>query len=173
MIGPANGMDRRAFLSGAAAAVLNPMQAAQASPSPSTLTLEQEAQAFLKTYVEGWLPLETRANEAASWQALTDVSPNRTEEQTARNLELAQYMGRPEFIKMMRGLVEHQAELEPLTIRQFEKARLRAAEAPKTMPDLVKARAQTEANQSAIQDGNQFSFKRDGREPPRTPRKPT
>ncbi len=48
-------------------------------------------------------------------------------------------------------------------MRQLEKARLRAAEAPATVPEVVKARIKAEADQSAAQDGFAYTLNRKGK----------
>ena len=54
-------------------------------------------------------------------------------------------------------------KLADLTVRQLEKARLRAAEAPGTIPEVVKARTEAEARQSATQDGFVYTLERPGK----------
>ncbi len=151
---------RRGFLKGSLAAMAGLLGGRSWAASE---TLEQEAQAFLEGYVKGWLPLET-ASQEASWLALTDVGPAHTDEQVKKNLEVSRYVGRPEFIKTIERLLEKRSALEDLTVRQLEKARLRAAEAPGTVPEVVEARATAEAKQSAAQDGYRFVRKTNGRE---------
>ncbi len=160
MTKPGHIAGRRDFLRGALAATAGGFEVAVRA---STVTLEQEARAFLETYVQGWLPLETAAQEA-SWAASTDVSLAHTEEQVKRNVELSRFVGQPDFIKAIQRFLEHKGQLSDLTIRQLEKARLRAAEAPGTIPDVVSARANAEAKQSAVQDGYPFVLAADGRE---------
>ncbi len=153
--------DRRAFLGGALAAVASSTLAASRTGAAHQAGPEQEARAFLKQYTQGWLPLEKAANEA-SWTALTDVSETHTQTQAERNLDLSRYVGQPEFIQTLNRLLAVRDKLEPITVRQLEKARLRAAEAPGTRPELVEARARAEAEQSAAQDGYRFLINRKG-----------
>jgi len=120
---------------------------------------QEEADAFLSRFVKGWLPLQTAADEG-NWVASTDVSETHTAVQVARNIELDRYVGAPEVIETVCRLLEHRAELNDLTARQLEKIRLRAAEAPGTIPEIVTARAQAEAKQAAIQDSYAFSIRR-------------
>ncbi len=71
-----------------------------------------------------------------------------------------------EVIDTVRRLLERKAALNDSTIRQLEKVRLRAAEAPGTIPEVVKARAEAEARQAAAQDGFAFRIHRGDRETP-------
>ncbi len=146
--------DRRRFLRETLAASCGPFvfQATTAFAEEPSGSARKEADAFLARYVEGWLPLDTAASEAA-WVAMTDVRPEHTAEQVARSLLVSQFVGAPEVIETTKSLLDRKADLDDLTVRQLEKVRLRAAEAPGTIPDVVRARTEAEANQSAIQDG--------------------
>jgi peptidyl-dipeptidase A len=62
----------------------------------------------------------------------------------------------------VRRLLDRKTELDDLTIRQLEKIRLRAAEAPGTIPEVVTACVKAEAKQAAVQDGYVFSIQRGG-----------
>jgi len=126
-------------------------------------TPQEEADAFLSRFVEGWPPLQTAADEA-EWVASTDVSEAHTAVQVAKDIELNRYVGAPEVIETVRRLLEHRAELNDLTAWQLEKIRLRAAEAPGTIPEVVTARAKAEAQQAAIQDSYGFSIRRQAQE---------
>ncbi len=124
--------------------------------------LRGEAKAFLEAYQAGWLPLETAPNEAA-WVALTDVSEAHTAAQVAAAQPLNEFVGSTRVIATVRKLLDGKAGLDDRTARQLEKVRLRAAEAPGTVPDVVKARTEAEAAQSAAQDGFVYTLKREGR----------
>ncbi len=71
--------DRRDFLRLTLAAT----GAGLGASAPGVPRAEDDAQAFLKAYNDGWLPLETAANEAA-WIAGTDVSEAHTAAQIAK-----------------------------------------------------------------------------------------
>jgi peptidyl-dipeptidase A len=126
-------------------------------------TVQNQADAFLSHFVEGWLPLQTAAEEA-NWAASTDVSEVHTATQVVKNLELNRFVGAPDVIAMVSRLLEQKGGLDDLTVRQLEKVRLRAAEAPGTIPEVVNGRAEAEAKQSATQDGFTFSIRREGRD---------
>jgi peptidyl-dipeptidase A len=113
---------------------------------------QARAEAFLARYVEAWLPCETALNEA-QWLASTDVSDAHSEAQVARALELNRVVGAPEVIETVQALLAQKDRLDEITVRQLEKVRLRAAEAPGTLPEIVRARAEAEARQAATQDG--------------------
>ena len=159
-------LDRRDFLRGslAAAVGISLIAQAEADGAPAA-SIQQEADAFLARFVPGWLPLETAASEA-NWVAMTDVTEAHTTAQIARNLEVNRYVGAPEVIDTVRRLLAHKDALDDPTLRQLEKVRLRAAESPGTIPEIVKARAEAEAKQTAAQDGFTFRIRRGGSETP-------
>ncbi len=163
-------LDRRDFLRGSLAAAAGtvglPIIAhGRAAVAASVAPIQQEADAFLARFVPGWLPLETAASEA-NWVAMIDVSEAHTAAQVVRNLEVNRYVGATEVIDTVRRLLAHKDELNDLTLRQLEKVRLRAAESPGTVPEIVKARAEAEAKQTATQDGFAFRIRRGGSETP-------
>ena len=161
--------DRRDFLRLALAASAlghrGPAPASSAGPARAS-----EAQDFLKGYDVGWLPLETAGNNAA-WVAATDVSEAHTAAQVAANQAVSDFVGSTRVIETTRDLLGKKGDLDDLTVRQLEKVRLRAAEAPATVPDAVKARIKAEADQSAAQDGFAYTLKPpNGKLPRNTPR---
>jgi peptidyl-dipeptidase A len=160
---PSPSPDRRAFLRQTlAAAAAGPLAiAADSRARGAGPSAQEEADAFLASYVEGWLPLETDANGAA-WVASTDVTEAHTAEQVEKNQALSEFVGAPRVIEAVRRLLSRKAELDELTVRQLEKVRLRAAEAPGTAPEVVKARNLAEAAQSAAQDSFAFTLERPG-----------
>ena len=123
---------------------------------------EAAAVDFLKHYVDGFLPLYQASSEAA-WAASTDVSEAHTADQVKRGQALNEFVGSRNVLD---GLKRHLAagdKLTDLTTRQLEKARLKAAEAPATIPTVVKARTEAEARQSATQDGFVYTLDRPGK----------
>jgi peptidyl-dipeptidase A len=128
------------------------------------VTPEEQAAQFLEQFVRGWLPLQTAAEEA-NWAASTNVSEAHTARQVAKNLEVNRFVGSPQVIETVQALLKHKESLRDETVRQLEKIRLRAAEAPGTVPLVVKARAEAEAKQSAVQDGFAFTLHRPGKNP--------
>ncbi len=157
---------RRAFLRRAlAAASAGPIAlGATLRGSAGFRAVEPEAAEFLVSYVQGFLPLTTAANEAA-WAASTDVSEGHTAAQIRKAQTLNEFVGAPDVIARVRGLLDRKADLADSTARQLEKVRLRAAEAPGTIPEVVKARTEAEARQSATQDGFAYTLERPGKPP--------
>jgi peptidyl-dipeptidase A len=158
-------LDRRGFLRQTAAMAAGTMGISTAAQGRSPLfaapKLQDEADAFIAGYVKGWLPLETAANEA-SWAASTDVTEAHTAAQVAANQKVNEFVGARGVIAKVKQLLDHRDKLDDLTVRQLEKIRLRAAEAPGTVPEVVKARTEGEAKQAAAQDGFVYVLKRDG-----------
>jgi peptidyl-dipeptidase A len=141
--------------------------------APGTLALGQQgdgtdlegtASNFLKHYVDGYLPLYKASSEAA-WAASTDVSEAHTAEQIVRGQALNEFVGSPRVIGAIKMYLGPRQKLTELTARQFEKVRLKAAEAPGTIPEIVKARTEAEAKQSATQDGFVYTLERPGKPP--------
>ena len=97
------------------------------------MTPEEQAMQFLEHFIEGWLPLQTAAEEA-NWAAWTDVSESHTVLQVAKNLEVNRFVGAPQVIETVQSLLKNKESLRDETVRQLEKIRLRAAEAPGTVP---------------------------------------
>jgi peptidyl-dipeptidase A len=118
-------------------------------------TPQEEADAFLARYVNAWLPLETAANEA-SWVAATDVSEEHSKRQVELTLAVDRMVGAPKVIERIKYLLGKKSELTDLTVRQLDKALLRAAGSPGSIPEVVEARTEAEAAQSAKQDGYEF-----------------
>jgi peptidyl-dipeptidase A len=123
---------------------------------------EKMASDFLRAYVGGYLPLYTAASEA-SWAASTDVSEAHTADQIVKAQALNEFVGAPSVITTVKTLLDQRKDLSDLTIRQLEKIRLKAAEAPGTVPEVVKARTEAEAKQSATQDGFVYTLERSGK----------
>jgi peptidyl-dipeptidase A len=149
---------RRRFLGTAAAFTAVGTSGLPASELSLILDTESEAKAFLETFVTGWLPLET-ASSKADWVAVTDVTEEHTAEQIRLEQVRNQYVGRPATIEQVKAFLAKRSELSDLTIRQLEEVRLMAAEAPGTIPEVVKARTEAEALQSAKQDGFVYPMK--------------
>ena len=122
---------------------------------------EAAAGDFLKHYVEGYLPLY-RASSAATWAASTDVSEAHTADQIARGQALNEFVGSRDVIDGLKRHLGGGVKLSESTTHQLDKVRLKAAEAPATIPDVVKARTEAEARQGATQDGFVYTRERPG-----------
>jgi peptidyl-dipeptidase A len=153
------GVDRRAFLKAAAVVAVGAGSGSGTGAARAESELSKEADAFLAKYVERWLPLDTKGSEAA-WAAATDVSEAHTAAQVAASQAVNEVVGAPEVIDEVLRLLGRKGELSDLQARQLEKIRLRAAESPGTIPEVVKARTEAEAKQSAAQDGFVFTVKK-------------
>lgn len=151
---------RREFLRQAAAASLVPL-VANAATGATPASAQEEADAFLKRYENGWRPKDRDASEA-SWNALIDVTDAHTEAQVRANQTLNEFVGSPGVIKRVKELLDRKADLNDLNVRQLEKVRLRAAESPGSIPEIVKARTEAEAKQSATQDAFAYVLKSGG-----------
>jgi peptidyl-dipeptidase A len=156
--------DRRRFLVQSLAVIASPAVASAARLTDESV--QESATRFLEEYNTSWLPLETASNNAA-WTALTDVTEAHTAAQVAASQKLNDFVGSKPVLEKLKTLLDARDQLDELTVRQLEKARLRAAEAPATIPDVVTARIEAEARQSAAQDGFVYL-----REMPDAPAKP-
>ncbi len=159
---------RRKFLRAAlAASTVGPValgSSLRGAAFGATATVGEEALAFLHEYVEGFLPLTTASSEA-SWAASTDVSEAHTAAQIEKAQAVNEFVGSPRVIDTVRTFLNdsNKPKLDDLTVRQLEKVRLRAAEAPGTIPDVVRARTEAEAKQSAAQDGFTYTLQHPGK----------
>ncbi|WP_165249992.1 M2 family metallopeptidase [Paludisphaera soli] len=150
---------RRDFLKAAAVAAAGTLPGRTEAFGSRAPDIQEEVDAFLNEHVARWLPLETKAGQAA-WEASTDVSEAHTAAQVTANQAVNQVVGAPEVIEKVARFLGEKDRLTELQVRQLEKVRLRAAEAPGTLPDVVKARVQAEADQSARQDGFVYTLKK-------------
>ena len=141
---------RRRFLRQSLAILAAPAVASSARAGDEAP--QEAATRFLDEYNAAWLPLETEANNAA-WLALTDVKEAHTAAQVAASQKLNDFVGSKHVLEQIKKLLAQRDGLDDLTVRQIEKARLRAAEAPATIPEVVTSRIEAEAKQSAAQDG--------------------
>jgi peptidyl-dipeptidase A len=131
---------------------------AQAQPgAPSALA--ERADRFLNLVNASYQAVYT-VEQRALWDAATDVSPVHDAAAEAAGKARAAFNGNPAVILEAKSLLEHRAELEPLTVRQLERVLLNAAEGPMTNPDLVRARIEAETKQASTLNG--FSFVLDG-----------
>ncbi len=121
---------------------------------------QDDATAFLATYDPEYVRLYT-ASASAAWVSSTDVSEAHTTARAAADQLLAEYTGAVAVIERARALLEHRADLAPLTARQLDRMLFQAAQAPQTVPDLAARRVAAEAQQSARLDGYQFCMTRD------------
>ena len=97
----------------------------------------------------------------AEWKASTDVTDLHTGERIGAERALAAFRGSRYVIENSRQLLGLKPSLSDLEFRELDKILLNAAESPATIPDVVRAKIETEARLSATLDG--FTFCLDGR----------
>jgi peptidyl-dipeptidase A len=130
-----------------------------------TTETRTDARRFLDQYSREYQRLHIRASEAA-WLAMTDVKEEHTQASAKARQEVDAYVGRQDNMETLAALRMRAWGLSPLTAREVEHAWMLAANAPGIVPDLVKRRAEAEAEQSMKQDGFQFTLS-DSDEPAR------
>lgn len=115
---------------------------------------DPEVAAFLDAYSKQYVAKYTASSEAA-WRAGTDVSEKHTNEQVVADLAFSEFAGAADTVTKLKAFKQRDS-LSDLQRRQVEKALLKAAESPATIPDVVKARVAAEARQRATLDGFRF-----------------
>jgi peptidyl-dipeptidase A len=130
-------------------------------PAPSP---QGEAQAFLAAYQERYAALVSEASEAewASNTRIVEGDETNAARTRAANEALAAFTGSVETIETARRLLAEREELEPLSVRCLERVLYLAADAPQTVPELVKARIAAETAQTERLYG--FTFTLEGAE---------
>lgn len=121
---------------------------------------QQRADRFLSMYNSIAQKLYAVSGEA-SWKAYTDVTDQHIGERIAADRAYGAFAGSNYVIDETKALLDNKAELGDLTTRQLEKILLSAAQYPGTIPDVVNARIEQEAKQSAVLDT--FSYCADQR----------
>ncbi len=122
---------------------------------------QQRANQFLDMYNTMSQKLYTVTSDAY-WKASTDVTDTHTGERIGAERTMAAFTGSRYVIEHARNLLEQRKQLDDLTGRQLDRVLLSAAEYPGTIPDIVAARVEQEAKQSAILDGFEFCADRRG-----------
>jgi peptidyl-dipeptidase A len=120
-----------------------------------------QVQEFLDTYNEISQRLTTVAAEA-EWQAATDVTGEHVGERIGAERAAAAFTGSRYVIENSRRFLRLKESLSDLEFRQLDKILLNAAESPATIPDIVRARIETEARLSASLDGFAFCLEKRG-----------
>ena len=159
---PSPSTDRRAFLRQTLAAAAAGPLAIAADPGGAGGGRPAGGGRRLPRLVRRGLAAAGDRRGRAAWVASTDVTEAHAAAQVEKNQALSEFVGTPRVIEAVRRLLSRKGELDELTVRQLEKVRLRAAEAPGTAPEVVKARNLAEAGQSAAQDGFIYTLKRPG-----------
>ena len=120
---------------------------------------QERADRFLALVNAGYQAL-FRVNSEAQWAASTDVTPAHDAASEVAGRAYAAFNGNPALINEARALLALRSELDPLTVRELERALRNAAEGPMTNPGLVVARVAAETQQASIL--NAFEFKLHG-----------
>lgn len=129
--------------------------------SAADLSPQAQADELLALYDPIYVALYNESARAA-WLASTDVSDEHTGMRTGADTAFAAFAGNAEVIRRARALLEHEDQLDDLTVRQLRQMLYLAASAPQTSPELARARVAAEAQQSARLDGFQFCLAREG-----------
>jgi peptidyl-dipeptidase A len=119
--------------------------------------IQSRADAFLEGYNQVYQGLYTVASRA-TWTSMTDVTPEHTGQRIGAEEAYAAFVGSLYVIEKARALLQHVDQLDPLTVRQLQFILLNAAEAPATIPEVVRQRIAAEAKQSATLDSYEFSW---------------
>lgn len=122
-------------------------------------TWQEEADDFLEFYTDIYRGLYAESAQA-SWVASTDVTPAHTAARTAADQAFGSFTGNAATIRRTRALLEHEHELDEVTVRELREVIVLAAQAPQTNPALSRRRVAAEAEQSARLDGFQFCLQR-------------
>lgn len=121
---------------------------------------QERADRFLSMYNSLSQKLYSVASEA-SWKAYTDVTDQHIGERIAADRAFGAFAGSDYVINETKALLSKRATLTELTERQLEKVLLSAAQYPGTIPDVVDARIEHEAKQSAILDSFTYCAERE------------
>lgn len=130
-----------------------------ASLARAATPAQERADRFLALVNAGYQALY-RVNSEAQWAASTDVTPAHDAASEVAGRAYAAFNGNPALINETRDLLALRSELDPLTVRELERALRNAAEGPMTNPGLVAARVAAETQQASIL--NAFEFKLHG-----------
>ena len=124
-------------------------------------TPQQRADDFLAIYDGVGQKIYAITSEAY-WKSATDVTDQHVGERIGAERALAAFAGSRWVIETARALLEQKDQLDDLTRRQLEKILLSASEYPGTVPELVEARVEQEAKQSAVLDAFEFCAEKRG-----------
>lgn len=120
-------------------------------------SVQARADAFLEGYNQTYQALYT-VSSVATWKSMTDVKPEHTGQRIGADEARAAFVGSPYVIETARSLLADEAALDPLSVRQLQAILRIAAEAPGTIPDVVRERIAAEARQSALLDAFEFTW---------------
>ena len=130
--------------------------AAIAAPS----AIGSEVESYLESYDSTFKRLYY-ASQLAQWASNTHIlAGDSTNAVRAREtgLALSRFVGSIENINRIKGYLDHRAVLDPIQLRRLEIMQFNAADAPQTMPDVVRERLVAENAQVERLYGFQFSL---------------
>ena len=149
---------RFALLLALTACATSHSSAPASTAAPSAIGTEVES--YLESYDSTFKRLYY-ASQLAQWASNTHiVAGDSTNAVRAREtgLALSRFVGSIENIKRIKGYLDHRAELDPIQLRRLEIMQFNAADAPQTMPDVVRERLVAENAQVEQLYGFQFSL---------------
>ena len=127
----------------------------------SAKDIRAEVREFLDMYDRIGRRLYTVASDA-NWKASTNVTDENTGARIGAEGAFAAFSGNTYIIETAKKYLNRKAELDDLTVRQLEEILYDASSYPGTIPEVVSNRVTAEARQSAILDGFQFCYERQG-----------
>jgi len=131
------------------------------APSPARTnnsSAQEQADQFLTLMNASYQALY-KVNSEAQWKAVTDVTPVHDAALETAGKAYAAFNGNPAVITQARALLQHRAELNPLSVRELNQVLLNAAEGPMTNPLLVSRRIEGETKQASLLNSFQFKLK--------------
>ena len=139
-----------------------PACASSRTPAPTSAAAPSARRGEVESYLESYDSTFKRLNYAsqlAQWASNTHiVAGDSTNAVRAREtgLALSRFVGSVENIERIKGYLSDRAELDPIQIRRLEVMQSNAADAPQTMPDVVRERLVAENAQVERLYGFQF-----------------
>ncbi|HVF92077.1 MAG TPA: M2 family metallopeptidase [Blastocatellia bacterium] len=138
-----------------------PLAAFQGQSPQAGAGLRAEVKDFLDMYNRIDQKLNDVANDA-EWKASTDVSEEHTGQRVGAAQAKAVFEGSTYIIEKTKNYLKSRDQLDEMSVRQLETILYDAADYPGTIPEVVTARVAAEARQSAILDGFEFCYDRQG-----------
>ena len=118
----------------------------------SICPVQERADRFLRLVNAGYQSLNYVDQEAV-WVAATDVSPSHDASANTAGKALAAFTGNPILITEVKELLNHRAELNPITVRELDRVLVYAAEGPMTNAVLTADRIEAETAQASTMNG--------------------
>ncbi|OGX88172.1 M2 family metallopeptidase [Hymenobacter glacialis] len=131
-----------------------------ATTAPAPPDYRAQADQFLTAYNAEYVRLYTASSEA-EWRSNTHIVPGDTANAgatTRANQRMAAFTGSTDNIRKLRELLEHQADLSEIQVKQLQTALYNAANNPQTVADVVKRRIGAEAAQTEKLYGFDYKY---------------